>query len=206
MDWVFKYSGLRLVCKGVNIYVFCIYLRTNSDLCYLQHKLIGFYNRDEKCLQRGTDWVFKYSGLRFVFRGLMYQDISRSHQNAPKVPYRCVCHATCSSTILGPKLYPTFGPCIRTDWATCKVAIDYSMSACGKTTWDFDRFMSEWLGFPLSVSFHHCYSTPLACINVTRIGRTRGRSLGTYENSSIPEIKMDKKNLRCFVRHNSLFF
>jgi len=35
------------------IYVFCIYLRTNSELCHLQHKLIGFYNRDEKCLQRG---------------------------------------------------------------------------------------------------------------------------------------------------------
>jgi hypothetical protein len=31
----------------------------NSDLCHLQHKLIGFYNRDEKCLQRGTDWAFK---------------------------------------------------------------------------------------------------------------------------------------------------
>jgi len=28
-------------------------------LCHLQHKLIGLYNRDEKCLQRGTDWVFK---------------------------------------------------------------------------------------------------------------------------------------------------
>ena len=41
------------------VYVFCIYLRTNSDLCHLQHKLIGFYNRDKKCLQRGTDWVFK---------------------------------------------------------------------------------------------------------------------------------------------------
>jgi hypothetical protein len=41
------------------IYVFCIYLRTNSDLCHLQHKRIGFCNRDEKCLQRGTDWVFK---------------------------------------------------------------------------------------------------------------------------------------------------
>jgi hypothetical protein len=40
------------------IYVFCIYLRTNSDLCHLQHKLIGFYNPDEKCLQCGTDWVF----------------------------------------------------------------------------------------------------------------------------------------------------
>ena len=28
------------------IYVFCVDLRTNSDLCHLQHKLIGFYNRD----------------------------------------------------------------------------------------------------------------------------------------------------------------
>ena len=52
------------------ICVFCIYLRTNSDLCHLQHKLIGFYNRDEKCLQRGTDWVFKQSGLRFDCKGL----------------------------------------------------------------------------------------------------------------------------------------
>ena len=50
--------------------MFCIYLRTNSDLCHLQHKLIGFYNPDEKCLQRGTDWVFKYSSLRFVCKGL----------------------------------------------------------------------------------------------------------------------------------------
>jgi len=39
--------------------VFCIYLKTNSDLCHLHHKLIGFYNRDGKCLLRGTDWVFK---------------------------------------------------------------------------------------------------------------------------------------------------
>jgi len=31
------------------ICVFCIYLRTNSYLCHLQHKLIGFYSRDEKC-------------------------------------------------------------------------------------------------------------------------------------------------------------
>jgi len=47
-------------------------MRTNSDLCHLQHKLIGFYNRDvySECLQRGTDWVFKYSSLRFVCKGL----------------------------------------------------------------------------------------------------------------------------------------
>ena len=37
----------------------CVYLRTNSNLCHLQHKLIGFYNRDEKCLLRGMNWVFK---------------------------------------------------------------------------------------------------------------------------------------------------
>jgi len=52
------------------IYVFCIYLRTNSDLCHLQHKVIGFYNRDEKCLQHGTDWVFKCSSLHFICKGL----------------------------------------------------------------------------------------------------------------------------------------
>ena len=34
------------------IYVFGIYLRTNCDLCQLQHKLIGFYNRDEKFTAR----------------------------------------------------------------------------------------------------------------------------------------------------------
>jgi hypothetical protein len=39
-------------------------------LYHLQHKFIGFYNRDKKCLQRGTDWVIKYSSLRFVFKGL----------------------------------------------------------------------------------------------------------------------------------------
>ena len=41
------------------IYVFFVYLRTNSDLCHLQHKLIGFYNRDEKCLLRGKNRAFK---------------------------------------------------------------------------------------------------------------------------------------------------
>jgi len=52
------------------IYVFCFYLRTNSDLCHLHHELTGFCNRNEKCLQRGTNWVFKWSSLCFVFKGL----------------------------------------------------------------------------------------------------------------------------------------
>jgi hypothetical protein len=29
---------------------------------------------DEKCLLRGTDWAFKQSGLRFVFKGLISPD------------------------------------------------------------------------------------------------------------------------------------
>jgi hypothetical protein len=64
--------------------VFCIYLRTNSDLCHLQHKLIGFYNRDEKCLQRGTDWVFKHSSLRFVFKGLRISSAARQINPSPR--------------------------------------------------------------------------------------------------------------------------
>ena len=36
----------------------CTVNQPSSYLGHLQHKLIGFYNRDEKCLQRGTDWVF----------------------------------------------------------------------------------------------------------------------------------------------------
>jgi hypothetical protein len=53
-----EYYNNLTICPHC-ICVFCICLRTNSDLCHLQHKLIGFYNRDEKCLQRGTDWGFK---------------------------------------------------------------------------------------------------------------------------------------------------
>jgi len=39
--------------------VFCTDLGTDSDVYFIQHKLIGFYNRGGKCLQRGADWVFK---------------------------------------------------------------------------------------------------------------------------------------------------
>ena len=46
------------------LYLCVLYLSENKQrLVPLQHKLIGFYNRDEKCLQRGTDWVFKWSLL-----------------------------------------------------------------------------------------------------------------------------------------------
>ena len=42
------------------LYLCVLYLSENKQrLLHLQHKLFGFYNRDEKCLLRGTNWVFK---------------------------------------------------------------------------------------------------------------------------------------------------
>jgi hypothetical protein len=66
--------------------VFCIYLRTNSDLHHLQHKLIGFYNQDEKCLERVTDWVFKYSITCYV----MHQQFNIQKLYVLPTLYLCV--------------------------------------------------------------------------------------------------------------------
>ena len=40
-------------------YLCVLYLSENKQRLVPQHKLIGSYNRDEKCLLRGTNWVFK---------------------------------------------------------------------------------------------------------------------------------------------------
>jgi len=40
-------------------FVICIYLKTNSNLCHLKHKLIGLYNRDEYCLLRDRTCILK---------------------------------------------------------------------------------------------------------------------------------------------------
>jgi hypothetical protein len=41
------------------LYLCVLYLSENKQRLVTQHKLIGFYNQDEKCLQRGMNWVFK---------------------------------------------------------------------------------------------------------------------------------------------------
>ena len=41
------------------LYLCVLYLSENKQRIVPQHKLIGFYNRDENCLLRGTKWVFK---------------------------------------------------------------------------------------------------------------------------------------------------
>ena len=44
----------------LTLHLCVLYLSENKQrLVPLKHKLIGFYNRDEKCLLRGTNWVFK---------------------------------------------------------------------------------------------------------------------------------------------------
>jgi len=64
--------NIQQLCALHTLCVFVLYyLGTNSDLCNLQHKLIGFYNRDEKCLLRGVYWVFKLSSPCFIFKGLI---------------------------------------------------------------------------------------------------------------------------------------
>jgi len=58
--WLLLYVPPGLTFKNSKfclhyVYVYCMDLRTNSDLCHLQHKFIDFYNRGRECLQRGTD-------------------------------------------------------------------------------------------------------------------------------------------------------
>jgi hypothetical protein len=46
---------------GLDTYVFGVDLRSNSDCFLIQSQLVGFYNRDEECLLRGTGCAFKYN-------------------------------------------------------------------------------------------------------------------------------------------------
>jgi hypothetical protein len=42
-----------------------------SDLCHLYHQLVGIYNRDEKYLLHGTNWVFLDKAVcAYVIKGL----------------------------------------------------------------------------------------------------------------------------------------
>jgi len=43
------------------VFMCFVFISQQTATCatYSINWLIGFYNRDEKCLLRGTDWVFK---------------------------------------------------------------------------------------------------------------------------------------------------
>ena len=46
--------NIQQLCVLPALYLCVLYLSENK-----KHKLIGFYNRDEKCLLRRKTWVFK---------------------------------------------------------------------------------------------------------------------------------------------------
>ena len=56
------------------LYLYVLYLSENKQRLV---PLIGFYNRDEECLLRGKNWVFKESSLRFVFRSLIVHRVEQ---------------------------------------------------------------------------------------------------------------------------------
>jgi len=52
--------NIQQLCVLPTLYFCVLYLSENKQrIVPLNHELIGFYNRDEKCLLHGTDWVFK---------------------------------------------------------------------------------------------------------------------------------------------------
>ena len=53
------------------LYLCVLYLSENKQQLVPYHKLMGFYNRDEKCLLRSTNCVFKESSLRFIIKELV---------------------------------------------------------------------------------------------------------------------------------------
>ena len=59
-----------------------IWEQTATCATYSMNWLV-FYNRDEKCLLRGTNWVFKQSSVRFVFKGLILKRLTNNCLQTP---------------------------------------------------------------------------------------------------------------------------
>jgi hypothetical protein len=52
--------------------------------------MTGFYKRDGACLQRGTDWVFKQSGLRLVFKGYLFRIYLRTNSDLCHLQHKLI--------------------------------------------------------------------------------------------------------------------
>ena len=44
-----------------SVFMCFVWISEQTTIFPIQHKLTGFYNRDEVCILRGTDWIFKYN-------------------------------------------------------------------------------------------------------------------------------------------------
>ena len=54
---VFRLLAFSSRWMGLGVLRVVLFSVSALRLVLVQNKLIGFYNRDEKCLQRGTDWM-----------------------------------------------------------------------------------------------------------------------------------------------------
>jgi hypothetical protein len=67
--WFTNNLNILTTVRSAHIVFMCfVFVWEQTAICatYIK-KLIDFYNWDEKWLQRGTDWVVKWSSLRSVF-------------------------------------------------------------------------------------------------------------------------------------------
>jgi hypothetical protein len=107
VPWPFKACWLRDAPTSLTfsnctlcphcMYVFCIYPRTNSDLCHLQHKLIGFYNRDEKCLNKAVCASSLKGSSATANHGL---EILPTKQSVKRISVFCICQVAEEAQIL----------------------------------------------------------------------------------------------------------
>jgi len=61
-----------------------VFVSEQTATCATYHTFIDFYNWDEKCLQRGTDWVFKQTSLWSVFTRFKTVFVSSSKHAPPR--------------------------------------------------------------------------------------------------------------------------
>ena len=122
------------------MYLCILYLSENKQrLVPLTAKLIGFYNRDEKCLLRGTNWIFKYSNLHFVFKGLICWRIfyfTNDPQN--RICTLCGNNSACLAYFLCLWLMPHHTAILVTSGPMECMCIHLSIRLCCVLLWDSD--------------------------------------------------------------------
>ena len=162
--------------QNLCVYLFFMDLTVNRDYFHIEHQLTALYNGGV-CLQRGTDWIFKYN-LETWFRRLDAGLLARSPgYDARPVHVRivvdkrgtgtdfspstsvfpCQYHSTIapySSIHLPPTLYNVFLPVLQFSPVSIIPPSLHTHSSIYHP--HCIMFFSQYFSFPLSVSFHHC--------------------------------------------------
>ena len=60
----------KIILSSCSVLICFIWIsEKDSEFYPIQVSVIGFYNREGKCLLHGTNWIFKWNGLRLVLKG-----------------------------------------------------------------------------------------------------------------------------------------